>query len=97
MATVVPLRARDSIASRVARLRAWAGASAREVSALAGLSASHISLIERGTRTEVSAATLGNIATLFGTTIEWLLSGVGDAPTQASVQQAVDVARRRAS
>ena len=68
--------------------------SARELDRLAGLRAEgHTSLIESGVVQNVTMDTAGKLASALGLTLDWLVSGRGEAPTAPSVQAAVDAAR----
>ena len=73
------------------------GLSARGLSELAGLSPTLVSYLERGERESVEARTLVALATVLGTSAEWLLTGLGDAPTERRVRAAVERARQAAT
>lgn len=57
----------------------------------------HTALIEAGTRSRVEAETAAKLARALGVSLDWLVSGIGPAPTVESVGSAVAHARSRAS
>lgn len=67
--------------------------SLRELAALSDLSPTYPSLIESGARPNVGSEKLGRIAKVLGTTIDFLMTGTGPAPTEKRVRAAVRVAR----
>ena len=84
-----------SIASRLRALRELAGISAREASALAGLSPSHVALLETD-RHRATTDTASALARAFGVSIDWLVDGTGKSPTARAVRASVTAARERA-
>jgi len=75
-----------------------AGLSSAELARLAGLKGpSHIGMIERGERSEISGSTAVEIARVLGTTAEYLIAGRGAPPSEEEVRAAVDAARRGAA
>lgn len=86
--------AKETLADRVQRLRGTAGLTARGLAALAGIAASHVSLIERGNRPRVEARTVSLLASVLGCSIDWLYTGVGDEPSHGEVRAAVARAKR---
>lgn len=84
-----------SLASRLRTLREIAGVSAREASALSGLSPSHVALLETD-RHRATTDTVAAIARAFGVSIDWLVTGNDKAPTARAVRASVDAARGRA-
>lgn len=81
-----------TVSGRLRALRSEAGLSARELSALAGLAASHVSHIETGKG--CSSETLAEICRVLGVTMDWLYLGRGTAPELEAVRVAVARARR---
>lgn len=71
------------------------GLSQRELSLLAGLTGSHVGLIEQGRVDEPGAATLAKVAEVFGVTLDWLALGVGAAPRPEQVAASVAAARAK--
>jgi transcriptional regulator with XRE-family HTH domain len=65
-----------------------------DLDALAGLTRGHISAIESGHRTSIEARTAQRIADALGVSLDWLVSGRGETPTQADVKRAVTKARK---
>jgi transcriptional regulator with XRE-family HTH domain len=87
------------ISSLPARLR-WARETAklskRRLSDLAGLDPSHVRFLESGEREDPHASTLGAIAPVLGTTVDWLAFGRGSAPDERQIHAAVATARNGA-
>ena len=81
------------VAERIRQTRLLAGISARELARLAGLQPSHASLIESGTVANVRVDTLAALARALGCSLDWLVNGDGDAPTEEMVRGAVLIAR----
>jgi transcriptional regulator with XRE-family HTH domain len=69
--------------------------SLRELAGLAGVSNAYPSLIESGQRENIGADILAKLAGVLGTTIDYLLTGAGGAPSQRRVRAAVKAARDR--
>ena len=63
--------------------------SAAQLGLLAGLSKSVVALIESGERKNPESKTVSAIAAVLGVSTDWLLSGVGAAPTSEAVKAAV--------
>lgn len=68
----------------------------RGLSVLAGLDPTHVRLIEGGDRPDPRSSTVLAIAQTLGVTVEWLLTGEGDAPTADHVRAVVERARTEA-
>lgn len=68
--------------------------SARDLAELAGLSPSHITLIESGRRPRVHASTAAALCEVLGLSLDWLVSGKGPTPIPRRVRAAVETARR---
>ena len=69
----------NTLAARLRRARALSGLSARELSKVAGLSASYVSLVE-AERSKLGAETASKLARALGVTMEWLIDGTGEEP-----------------
>lgn len=82
-----------SLPGRLRHARLLGGVSARELDRLAGTTPGHVWLIESGERPSLQASTAVLLATALGLSTDWLLSGVGDPPTEDSVRVALDHAR----
>lgn len=80
-------------AERVKALRVQAGLTQRELDVLSGICVSHTSMIECGLRQNITADTARGLARATGATLDWLLSGAGDPPTDEQVSAAVAAAR----
>lgn len=72
-----------------------AGLTQRELDALAVICTSHTSMIECGLRENITADTARGIASATGATLDWLLSGKGDPPSDEQIEVAVSSARAR--
>lgn len=70
--------------------------SARELSNLSGLSFGLVALIESGVR-DMGGRSAIALAETLGASIDWLLTGNGDAPLESQVSDAVERARKRAA
>lgn len=81
-----------TLAGRVSLIHELSGLDRSEMSALATLTQCHVGMIIRGDVKEPSAATLIKIAHTFGTSLEWLMTGEGEAPTRQSVLLAIRAA-----
>lgn len=69
------------------------GLSARELSRVAGLSPPVVANLERDDGKGCEARTLVSIASVLGTTAEYLLDGEGESPCPAAVNEAYARAR----
>lgn len=84
------LRGPDGFASRLRSLRERADISLREQDRLAGLALGHSAQFESGRQGKlVSARSVAQLATVYGTNMEWLFIGRGDAPTQTHLDHSV--------
>lgn len=83
----------NPIGDRLRQERQRANLSARELDGLAGLGAGHVSMIEGGRRTNITADTAFALSRVLGCSVGFLLAGEGDAPDAESVRAAVDRAR----
>lgn len=64
--------------------------SQRELARRAGLgSERHVGLIEEGERPNVTTDTAEKLCRALGLSLDWLLRGEGEAPTEASVSEAM--------
>lgn len=79
----------SSLPERVRFARVLGHLSARQLGLLVGKSPQWASALERGELAEPSAAALCEVGRVLGTTVEWLVLGVGEAPTGPSVRSAV--------
>jgi transcriptional regulator with XRE-family HTH domain len=78
-----------SLPERLRFLRTTAGITYSSVDELAGLRRGHARVVETGKRPYIEAHTVAALADVFGVTMDWLFRGLGDAPTDASVRDAV--------
>lgn len=91
---VVMGRGRASLPERLQATRLRAGLSARRLDELAGLTPGYTSLIESGKRANIGARTADLIARVIGVSLDWLIRGEGDEPTDIEVARAVECAQR---
>lgn len=83
-----------TLALRLGHLRGLAGLSARSLSVLAGISPTHVSLIEAGRVSSPESHTSAALASVLGCSLDWLIAGKGKPPTEESVRAAVKRAKR---
>jgi len=81
------------VGARLQASRLLAKLSARELDRLAGKAEGHASLIEARKDSNVMAGTLQAYSEVLGCSLDWLIAGKGEPPTQEQVQVAVAVAR----
>lgn len=79
----------EDLAARLAWARSVAGLSAYALSVKAKLAKGHVLLIETHVRRNIDVKTAQSIAAVLGISWAWLLSGEGDPPTEAQIQQAI--------
>jgi len=92
----MPVKSRSgSLATRLRALREEAGISARQLSQLASINVSHVSLIENGSVVVPSAQTIKQIALVLGATMDWLFAGIGEPPSSDEIASAVARCRRK--
>jgi transcriptional regulator with XRE-family HTH domain len=82
------------LSERMKWLRTVAGLSQREVAALADISAAYPGQIESGTKSNLGTEIALKLATLFGITLDALVSGADWPPVTDVVVAAVERARR---
>jgi transcriptional regulator with XRE-family HTH domain len=87
----------NHMASRLLILRGLAGGiSQRELAELAGISPAYPGFLERSPETPTIGAEIAlRIATTLGCSIEYLVRGVGQPPTEEAARDAVATARER--
>jgi transcriptional regulator with XRE-family HTH domain len=86
----------ETLKVRLKRAREMAGLSARALSSLAGLTPSHVSLIEAG-QPGIESKTAMKLAGVLGVSLDWLLTGKGEPPTAEAVKSAVERATKSAA
>lgn len=79
----------DDIAARLTWARTASGMTAYALSIRAGLSKTHCSMIENRERRKIEVETAQKISAVLGIPWPWLLSGEGNAPTEAQIKKAV--------
>jgi transcriptional regulator with XRE-family HTH domain len=82
----------NSVGRRVAFLRFLGGITASGLSKLAGLSHATIAKIESND-SDPQSSVIGKIAKVTGASADWLISGTGDLPEEASVRAAIAAAQ----
>lgn len=85
-----------NFSDRVAELRAVVGMSGRELSGIISKSPNYLGST-KAKRSVPSAESALAIAKVFGTTVEYLVAGEGEAPSPEQVRAAVEVARAKVS
>lgn len=88
---------REGFCDRIQDLRSQTALTADELGELAELSGSGVRFIEIGKRVDPRLNSIRSIARVFRVSLDWLIEGEGDAPTEASLRAAVGQARRRAA
>lgn len=78
---------------RLRELRQSLGLSQQKLSLLAGLTASHVGLIEQNRIDNVSTDTAAALAKVLGCSLDWLVSGDGEPPSLDVSQEALAAAR----
>lgn len=78
-----------SVAERVKFVRSLTGLSSNRLSSIAGLHRSTVRVLERGERKTGAASTLIALARVTGAPPDWLMTGMGSAPTRQSVKRAI--------
>lgn len=79
----------QTLAERVRLLRSLSGLSQREIGARCGLTGATVGQVETAERKTPAGETLLKLAHVFGTTVEYLLTGIGPEPTKESVGAAL--------
>lgn len=82
-----------TIAERVDYLRELSGLDRAALSKLCGLSQSHVGMLIRGDVENPHPDTSRALARTLGVSLDWLLDGVGKAPSKHRVRAAVEAAR----
>lgn len=83
----------ESLSVRLRELRQIAEITQREADRLAGIHRGHVWQLEDGGRDNPTTHTLLALARLYGTSLDWLATGEGTAPTPSEVRAAVARAR----
>ena len=78
----------QGLARRLRHVVRGTGLDISSVGPLAGLGASHLSMIVRGKVKNPTFQTLHKICTTYGVSIEWLMTGVGKAPELSDIRAA---------
>jgi hypothetical protein len=82
-----------TFAGRLRWARMTAGVAARKLDWMADIGRGNTSLYEAEARLSPSIAALGGLARSLGLTMDWLLNGVGRAPSQKSIRLAAEKAQ----
>lgn len=82
------------LGTRLRHLRKAGGLSQRDLDRLAGTSECYASRIEKGTR-ETGTAVARAYAGVLGCSLDYLLSGRGDEPSEAEIRAAIEACKRR--
>lgn len=81
--------------NRLRKARTLGGLSQRELASLAGLSPSHVGLIEQGRVDDLGSDAAARLATVLGVSLDWLVRGIGRCPAAAELTAAVTKAKAR--
>lgn len=84
---------KQTLAERVKALRLLSGLTQKDLGARCQLTGGAIGMLETAERKTPSAGTLLKLAQGTGTTVEYLLTGVGAEPTEESVRVALERAQ----
>jgi transcriptional regulator with XRE-family HTH domain len=80
------------LADRLRFARELGRLSQRELTRRAGLkSERHVGLIESGEKADVMGETAEKLSRVLGVSLDWLLTGKGEPPTEESVRAALNV------
>ncbi len=83
----------DTISDRVRDLRTRSGLKGKELDRLAGFSPGKLWSIERAEGQNFELDTIRGLAGVFGCSLDYLVSGVGEPPTDEQLADAVKAAR----
>lgn len=75
--------------------RKLGGVSAYKLDQLSELTPGHTAAIERGKRPNLEVRTAQRIARALGVSLDWLVSGLGERPSEAQVRAAIAAATAR--
>jgi transcriptional regulator with XRE-family HTH domain len=81
-----------TFADRLKLARGLAGISARRLAELAGVSPGYPNHLETGRRQNPPSEALSSFARVLGTTMDWLLNGAGEPPTESEAKAALAAA-----
>lgn len=84
-----------TIAERLRKTREAAKIGSSELDKLAGLSIGHVSVIEGRKNQSIDASTAAKLAHALGVSLEWLITGEGQAPTLRAIKAAATKAAAR--
>lgn len=73
------------LADRLRALRKVSGLSALKLGQVAGISGSHVGLIESGRRKKIGSGIVAKLAEVLGCTTDYLINGTGRPPARADV------------
>lgn len=83
----------SDLGKRVTKLREISGLSSRALSELAGLSHGALGQLERGELADLTTGSANRLAAALGVSIDFLVRGNGEMPTEERVRAAVESAR----
>lgn len=84
-----------NMGQRLRHLRVRAGLSLQELGRMAGLADGHVWMLENGKRENPKTKTLRQLGSVLGSSLDWLLDGNGEEPSQEAIDSAVAIARER--
>lgn len=85
----------EGLSCRLRAARERGAISAYKLDQLANLTIGHVYAIERGARANMEVKTAEKLARTLGVSLDWLIAGTGDAPSESSVRSAVADAMAR--
>lgn len=83
----------SDFATRLKKTRELGGLAASELAGLAGLSPGYVRHIEKGVRENPGIEAASAIANVLGVSIDYLVRGEGEDPTEEQVKAAIALAR----
>lgn len=85
-----------TLGDRLAEVRKKAGLSTRALDRLAGLTEGHCWIIEKKNG-NTAASTIDSLARVLGCSLDYLVRGEGESPTEEAIRAAVAAARARSN
>lgn len=77
----------NTIGKRLAFARKLSGLNARKLGLRSGLSSAIVGMIESEDRLSPEGKTVAKLAATLGVTTDWLLTGIGPAPTDETIRK----------
>lgn len=90
---VVAPEGQSTLGERLRFVRGLAGIGSRELGRLAGVSEGYVSNIESGDRPRVPVDALSRMARVLGASLDFLVDGVGEPPSEGEARAAAAAAQ----